>query len=84
MNKTKWIELKAKLRKAYRRAFVCGLLIVMAMMSIVMVSMIAGQPVNQKAVVEACGPLIALMAAITGICHFFHGVVAEKIEKLDH
>lgn len=83
MTKPELIKLEMKLRKAYRRAFFCGVLVVAAMMTIVMVSMIAGQPVNQKAVAEAWAPLIILMAAIAGICQFFHAGVKDKIKKLD-
>lgn len=77
------IKVEAQLRKAYRSAFFCGVLIVMAMVAIVMVSMIAGQPVDQKAVAEGWTPLIILMAAISGICQFFHSGVKAKIKSLE-
>lgn len=83
MTKAELIKLELKLRKAYRRAFLCGVLIVCAMVAIVMVSMIAGQPVDQKALAEGWTPLIILMAAIAGICQFFHAGVKGKIKKLE-
>ncbi|MBD8483921.1 hypothetical protein [Pseudomonas coleopterorum] len=83
MNKAELIKLEIKLRKAYRSAFFCGVLVVMAAVAIVMVSLIAGQPVDQKAVAQDWTPLIMLMAFIAGSCHFFHAGVKEKIRKLD-
>jgi amino acid transporter len=77
------IKVEAQLRKAYRRAIFCGVLIVMAMMLIVMVPMIAGQPVDQKAVAESALPFIIFMAAIAGLCHFLHSGVKAKIKRLE-
>lgn len=74
---------EAKLHKAYKSAFFCGLLIVFAMVAIVMLGLAAEQPVDQKAIAEGWTPLIMLMAAICGICHFFHGLVKNKIQRLD-
>ncbi|MCI4604593.1 hypothetical protein [Pseudomonas fluorescens] len=53
------------------------------MMAIVMLGLAAEQPMDQKAIAEGWAPLIMLMAAISGICHFFHGVVKNKIQSLD-
>ena len=83
MSKAELIKLEMKLRKAYRSAFFCGVLVLVAMVAIVMVSMIGGQPVDQKAVAEGWTPLIMLLAAIAGICQFFHGGVKAKIKKLE-
>jgi cytochrome bd-type quinol oxidase subunit 2 len=83
MTKIELIKLEVKLRKAYRSAFFCGVLVVMAMVSIVMVSMIAGQPVDQKAVAQDWTPLIMLMAVIAGSCQFLHAGVKDKIRKLE-
>lgn len=77
------IEVAAKLRKASRSAFFCCALIITAMMGIVMLSILAGQPVDQKKVAEDWTPLIMLMAAIYGICQFFHAGVKAKLKKLD-
>lgn len=77
------LKVKAQLRKAYRSAFFCGVLVVVAMMAIVALAIAAKQPVDQKAIAEGWAPLIMLMAAISGVCHFFHGVVQNKIKRLD-
>ncbi|MBJ2292984.1 hypothetical protein JFT44_23995 [Pseudomonas sp. MF5691] len=77
------LKVEAQLRKAYRSAFFCGVLVIFAMMVIVMLALAAEQPVDQKAIAEGWAPLIMLMAAISGICHFFHGVVKNKIQRLD-
>lgn len=82
MNEVQLTKLKVKLRKAYRSAFFCGVLVVMAMMATVMLSMIAGQPVDQKAVAEGWTPLIILMATICAVCQFFHAVVKDKLKRL--
>ncbi|MBI6674368.1 hypothetical protein YA0637_22785 [Pseudomonas syringae] len=74
---------EAKLRKACRSAFFCGVLVVFAMVAIVMLGLAAEQPVDQKAIAEGWTPLIMLMAAICGICHFFHGLVKNKIKRLN-
>lgn len=84
MNRTYLIKRKANWRKGYRSAFFCGVLVVMAMMVTVMLAMLANQPVDQKAVAQAWAPLIVLLAAIAGICHFFHGVCAAKLKALDN
>lgn len=76
------MKVEAQLRKAYRSAFFCGVLAVMAMMAIVMMSILAGEPVDQKSVAEAWAPLIIFMAAIAGICQFFHAGVKAKIKNL--
>lgn len=83
MNKTYLIKRKANWRKGYRSAFFCTVLVVMAMMLMVMLAILANQPVDQKAVAQAWAPLIVLLAAITGICHFFHGVVEAKLKALE-
>lgn len=77
------LKVEAQLRKAYRSAFFCGVLVVFAMMAIVMLGLAAEQPMDQKAIAEGWASLIMLMAAISGICHFFHGVVKKKIQSLD-
>lgn len=77
------IKVEAQLGKAYRRAFLCGVLIIMAMMLIVMVPMIAGHPVDQKAVAERAAPFIIFMAAIAGLCQFFRSGVKAKIKRLE-
>lgn len=77
------LKVEAQLRKAYRSAFFCGVLVVIAMMVITMFALADEQPVDQKAIAEGWTPLIMLMAAIAGICHFFHGVVKNKIKRLD-
>ncbi len=74
---------EAKLRKACRSALFCGVLVVFAMVAIVMLGLAAEQPVDQKAIAEGWTPLIMLMAAICGICHFFHGLVKNKIKRLN-
>ncbi|MFA1025782.1 MULTISPECIES: hypothetical protein [Pseudomonas syringae group] len=74
---------EAKLRKACRSAFFCGVLVVFAMVAIVMLGLAAEQLVDQKAIAEGWTPLIMLMAAICGICHFFHGLVKNKIKRLN-
>ncbi|WP_057443985.1 hypothetical protein [Pseudomonas syringae] len=66
-----------------RSAFFCGVLVVFAMVAIVMLGLAAEQPVHQKAIAEGWTPLIMLMAAICGICHFFHGLVKNKIKRLN-
>lgn len=77
------LKVEAQLRKAYRSAFFSGVLVVFAMMAIVMLGLAAEQPMDQKAIAEGWAPLIMLMAAISGSCHFFHGVVKNKIQSLD-
>lgn len=74
---------EAKLRKACRSAFFCGVLVVFAMVAIVMLGLAAKQPVDQKAIAEGWTPLIMLMAAICVICHFFHGLVKDKIKRMN-
>jgi len=76
-------KVEAQLRKARKSAFICGGLVVFAMMAIVMLSLASKQPVDQKAIAEGWTPLIMLMAAIAGICHFFHGVVKSKLNRLE-
>lgn len=77
------LKVEAQLRKACRSALFCGLLVVFAMMAIVILALAAEHPVDQKAIAEGWTPLIMLMAAIAGICHFFHGVVENRIKRLD-
>ncbi|MCK3861658.1 hypothetical protein [Pseudomonas sp. B329] len=77
------LKVEAQLRKAYRSAFYCGVLVVFMVIAIVMLVLAAEQPVDQKAIAEGWAPLIMLMAAVPGICHFFHGVVKNKIQRLD-
>lgn len=77
------IKAEAQWRKAYQRAFFCGVLVIMAMMLIVMVPMIAGKPVDQKAVAESAAPFVIFFAAIAGICQFIHSGVKAKIKRLE-
>ncbi|KPW63226.1 MULTISPECIES: hypothetical protein [Pseudomonas syringae group] len=74
---------EAKLRKACKSAFFCGVLVFFAMVAIVVLGLAAEQPVDQKAIAQGWTPLIMLMAAIFWICHFFHGLVKNKIQRLD-
>jgi uncharacterized membrane protein YhaH (DUF805 family) len=83
MTKAELIKLEVKLSKAYRRAFFCGVLVIIAMMLIVMVPMIAGKPVDQKAVAESAAPFLIFFAAIAGLCQFFHSGVKAKIKRLE-
>lgn len=82
MNEAELTKLEVRLRKAYRSAFFCGVLAVMAMMTTVMLPLIAGQPVDQKAVAEGWTPLLILLAAIAGLCHMFHAGVKSKLKML--
>jgi len=82
-DKAHLLKVEAQLRKAYRSAFFCCALVIIGMMAIVMLALSTGQHVDQKAIAEDWGPLIILMAAITGVCHFFHGLVKNKIKKID-
>lgn len=77
------LKVEAQLSKACRSAFFCGVLVVFVMMAIIILALVTEQPVDQKAIAEGWTPLIMLMAAIAGICHFFHRGVKNKIKRLD-
>lgn len=83
MNRAELIKLDVKLNKAYWRAFCCLALVLGSMITTVMVSRIAGQPVNQQSIAEAGTPLIILFASIAAICQFFRTEVKGKIKKLE-
>ena len=82
MNEAELTKVAIKLRKAYRSAFFCGVLVIMAMMAVVMLSLLGGQPVDQKAIAEGGAPLAMLMAGIAGVCHMFHSHVTAKLKSM--
>jgi len=82
MNKSGLIKLEKRLRKASRTSFICGVVVLMALMVIVILSKIGGQPVDQNAIAKAGTPLVIALAAITGLCRFFQSSVAARIRRL--